>query len=195
MALASWPGLTEMAAKAAEDARSGRFSAPFFSALRERLVHEETIQRQRGDKQALPSCIKAAMNEAFRVLFHEHPGIKPCSVWIPVPGLPHGKNLDYGLTNGQRIYVIEQKSMLRFNEFAQVFLEALLVHRKDAERIRFAALFNYLHQKRSAFDQLCVYDGCCLIHHICVLIPDPAYTAYSTHEIEALFKDIVEWLA
>jgi hypothetical protein len=134
------------------------------------------------------------MAAAIGLLTTEYPNIWPCSYRIEVPGLPRGKSPDYCLTNGQRVYLIEQKSVLRFNEFSQVFLEALLARRKGGDCVRFAALFNYLHQQRQAFEQLCEFEGQCLIHRICILIPDFSYTAYSPEEVEGLFEDIAGWL-
>lgn len=194
MALAAWDGLTALAESAAANPGTGRFARPFFAALHAALVREETLERGVSDKQALVGCIKAGMAAATEVLIAEHPRIQPCNYRIEVPGLPRGKSPDYGFTNGRRFYLIEQKSVLRFNEFAQVFLEALLAHKKGGESIRFAALFNYLHQERRAFEQLCELEGRCLVHRICVLIPEYSYTAYSPAEVEGLFEDIAGWL-
>lgn len=195
MALAAWDGLIGLAKHASENPGTGRFARPFFSALHNALVREEKVERSIGDKQGLVSCIKAGMSAATAVLVAEHPSIRPCSYRIEVPGLPRGKSPDYGFTNGERFYLIEQKSVLRFNEFAQVFLEALLAHKKGGAAVRFAALFNYLHQDRQAFENLCKLDGQCLIQCICILIPEFSYTAYSPIEVEALFEDIATWLA
>jgi hypothetical protein len=194
VALVAWEGITDLAAQAAANPGTGRFASPFFAALHDALVHEAGVERRSGDKQGLVTCIKAGMAAAVEVLVADHPAIRPCSYRIEVPGLPRGKCPDYAFTNGKREYLIEQKSVLRFNEFSQVFLEALLAHRKGGDGIRFAALFNYLHQKRQAFEQLCEFEGRRLIHRICVLIPDHSYTAYSPAEIEGLFQDIAEWL-
>jgi hypothetical protein len=195
VALVAWEGLTELAAKAASNPESGPYAAPFFRAFHAALVHEETLERGIGDKQGLVGCIKAGMSAATDALVTRHPTIRTCSYRIEVPGLPRGKSPDYAFTNGDRFYLIEQKSVLRFNEFAQVFLEALLAHRKDAQRVRFAALFNYLHQERAAFERLCESDGRCLVHRICIVIPEHDYSACSPEEIEGLFEDIARWLA
>ena len=64
---------------------------------------------------------------------------------------------------------------------------------KALQRVRFVVLFNYLHQERRAFEQLCDLDGRCLVHRICVLIPEYSYTEYSPAEVEGLFEDIAGW--
>ena len=138
MALAAWKGIIDLAAQATSDPTAGRFARPFFAALHEALVKEDGVQRGAGDKQGLVGCIKAGMAAATKVLVTEHPEIRPCSYRIEVPGLPRGKSPDYAYTNGQKYYLIEQKSVLRFNEFAQVFLEALLAQNKGGESVRFA---------------------------------------------------------
>jgi hypothetical protein len=194
VALPAWGGITALAAHAAANPGTGRFAPPFFTALHEALVREEGITRGKGDKQALVGCIKAAMAAASKVLFREYPQIQPCTYCIRVPGLPRGKSPDYAFRNGTRLYLIEQKSVLRFNEFSQVFLEAMLARRQDGQAMRFAGLFNYLHQQRTAFEQLCIMDGLCLVDRLCVLIPEYNYSAYSVQEVEGLFDDIVAWL-
>lgn len=117
------------------------------------------------------------MAAATEVLVAEHPNIRAYSYRIKVPGLPRGKSLDYGFTNGKRFYLIEQKSVLRFNEFAQVFLEATLAREQGGDNIHLAAPFNYLHQERSAFEQLCQWGNRHFIDRICALIPEYSYSA------------------
>ncbi len=194
MALASWPGLTEKAVAAANSNNAGEYSRAFYGAVRDALRREEGVSRRGGDKQGLVGCIKQGMKAASEVLIAQAPQIRQCAYRIPVPGLSRGKSPDYCFTNGVRFYAIEQKSVLRFNEFAEVFLEGVLVKKKDGDQARFAALFNYLHQNRVAFDGLCCLDGKCIVDHICVLIPDPGYSAYSVDEVDLLFQDIRAWL-
>jgi hypothetical protein len=194
MGLRSYPGLVDMAKRASRRRSAGRYARAFYKALHEALAKEEKRTRSVGDKQALVHCIKNGINAAAAVLHEQFPSISPYRYQIPMEGFARGKAPDYAFTNGSRFYVIEQKSILRFNEFAEAFLQGLLAKKLGGEKVRYCTLFNYLHQPRVGFDKLCGLGDAVVVDHICILIPEPAYKDYSTEAVDGLFDDIVSWL-
>lgn len=137
------------------------------------------------------------MENLINDVTNKYPDAESISYCIKVPGLPRGKFPDYAIRRENKIYLIEQKSILRFNEFSQVFFEALLAKKNGIKgsRIRFVGLFNYLHQERKAFEKLCKIKRTSVIDRLFVLIPNISYdTGYDPQEIISLQKDIVTWL-
>ncbi len=195
MALKSWDGLYEMAAKAAVHRSAGKYSKAFFRALEKALKSEAKKRRKAGDKHGLSDCIKAGMRAASSVLIEKHPDIITTSFGIEIPGLSIKKWPDYAFRHEKRIFLIEQKSILRFNEFSQVFYEALLAkeHTKDL-KVRFFGLFNYFHQDLGAFDSLCHFDKRPIVDGIVVLIPKREYVEYDIAKIDGLFGEIEGFL-
>jgi hypothetical protein len=192
MALPSWPNLTQMAGKASRKKGIKEVSKGFYKSLHIALKKEEKKKRNSGDKQGLANCLKSAMETLIEHLIDHDKNIERVKKYkIEVPDLPRGKFPDYALQKGNRIYLIEQKSILRFNEFSQVFFEALIARKYSGlKKIRFAGLFNYLHQEKKAFEKLCVFERKRIVHHLCILIPDIEYTEYSIDEVDNLFLDI-----
>lgn len=195
MALESWPRLVEMAEEATKKRNINKVSRDFYKSLSRALKMENKKRRNSGDKQGLSDCLKVAMVSLIKNLIQQDNNIKKVSYVIKIPGFNKGKFPDYALRKGNRIYLIEQKSILRFNEFSQVFYEALLARKFSGSfKIRFAGLFNYLHQSREPFENLCFFERKRIVHHICVLIPEIEYEKYSTVEVERLYSDIKSWL-
>jgi len=191
MALPSWPNLTKMAGKASRKKRINEVQRDFYKSLHTALKKEEKTKRKSSDKQGLANCLKKAMESLVEHLVDHDKSIEKVNYKIEVPDLPRGKFPDYALQKGNRIYLIEQKSILRFNEFSQVFFEALIARKfRGSEKIRFAGLFNFLHQEKKAFEKLCVFERKRIVHHLCILIPDIEYTEYSIEEVNNLFLDI-----
>ena len=197
MTLKSYGGkkIVEMAERASRKQNISKVSKDFYKTLYEAFKKEQNKKRSPGDRHALRSCIAEAMNSLIQHLVEIDKNIKEITYKIEVPGLPRGKFPDYALQKGNKVYLIEQKSILQFNEFSQVFYEALLARQfKGSKRIYFAGLFNYLHQEREPFEMLCKFERKKIIHHLCVLIPEKEYTEYSTDEVDKLFNSIKNWL-
>lgn len=196
MALKSWPGLIKMSKVASRKRGISSVSRDFYKSLNEALITESRKRRNAGDKQGLSDCIKKAMDSLIQHLTEQDNEIKSTSYLIRLPGFQRGKIPDYALQKGKKIYLIEQKSILRFNEFSQVFYEGLLARKFNGSlKIRFAGLFNYLHQDREPFEDLCVFERKRIIHHLCVLIPEKEYTEYSIDEVDKLYDSIKTWLS
>lgn len=194
MTLLSYGGLEELAGRAARRRKQSTVAKSFYRTLYAAIQAEVPRQRRIGDKQALVGCLRAAMDALLLCLQAEKPDIQRVNYRIPVAGL-HGKAPDYGVRRGARVYLVEQKSILRFNEFAQVAFEAMLAKTHcPGDDIRFAGFFNYLHQSRSAFDNLCTFEGRRWVDHLCVLIPRIEYDDYSSEEVDALYEDMRAWV-
>jgi hypothetical protein len=134
------------------------------------------------------------MNALIGQIVEEHSGVTQPRLCAEVKGLRSGKRPDFVLQKGTRVYVIEQKSMLEFNTFGAVLLEALVFKRAFGSELRFAAFFHYLKQRREAFDSLACFNGVSIVDHICLLIPELRSSAYDPSAIQALLDDIVSWL-
>jgi|GEM_PF-5815664 len=176
------------------------FAEAFYRGFREEVQRELVRERDgrtrsQGDRQALSDCIKAGMKEAGKVLTEKHPQIqRDIEYGIKIVGLPRLKKADYAFRCQDFRYVIEQKSNLRFNEFAEAALEGALAKQQDGEKIRFVGLFNGWHQNPEAFEKLTL-DGSVLLDRMFILGRDRSGEwKYSTGVIEDLFSDIVEFL-
>jgi len=195
MALKSWPGLIKMSKTASRKRGISPVSRDFYKSLNKALIKESRKRRKPGDRQGLSDCIKRAMDSLIGHLIEQDDKITRTSYTIRLPGFQIGKVPDYALQKGKKIYLIEQKSILRFNEFSQAFYEGLLARKFNGSlKIRFAGLFNYLHQDREPFEGLCVFERKRIIHLLCVLIPDREYTEYSIGEVDRLYNSIKSWL-
>lgn len=193
--LRAYPDIDRLASQASRKRSSSRLSRTFYTALHQRLLLED--QRNTSDQQALVRAIKDAMDVLAVQLNHDLAGIEPVRAYpIRVPGFARGKLPDYAFRKGNKVYLLEQKSILRFNEFAQVLVEAMLAKRHNGtHEIRFGALFHFHHQERSQYQPLCGDGTNTYIDHVCILVPSQWNSGYSGSEVDELYEDIRAWLA
>jgi hypothetical protein len=195
MSLTSWGGPDGLLSMLPEGTfEEAIYAHAFYEAFKRQIKKEKNRQgkRSNGDRQAFSDCIKEGMAAAIRVLKQNYPLIEEAPEYgINIEGLPQLKKADYAFRNQGRFYVIEQKSVLSFNDFAAASLEGLLAKRQDKGNVCIVALFSATKQKVSAFQSLCSVDGLQMLDRLFVLCPEKKF---SVKEVECMFLDIVDWL-
>lgn len=192
--VASYPCAEEQATRAARRHGLSPETRAFFKAFAMALENERSQKRQAGDRHGLEACLRVAMDGLIDQIIRNHPGVTRPRLCAEIPGLRHGKRPDFALQKGSRVYVIEQKSMLEFNSFGAVLLEALVFKRQFGAELRFGAFFHYLKQRRQAFDELSHVHGMKIVDHMCLLIPTIGSATYDPSAVQAIYDDMISWL-
>jgi hypothetical protein len=193
LGLKSYPGIKNLAKSAKCGEGHNDYSKIFYSTFYKAISAEVDTSRKPGDKHGLESCIKTAMTATIKKILQKNGNIRFYKCTVPVPGLPRGKSPDFALTNGKRHYFIEQKSILRFNEFGEALTEGIIFHNEFGNNARFVTLFHYLHQPQNTFEHISKVFGRKIIHNIFVLINDWD-NGYEISVVKNLFNDMEKWL-
>lgn len=192
MSLKSYPGIKNKARNAMMRHGHNRFSKVFFSSFYKALSVEESTKRKPGDKHGLEGCIKTALTDAIDSFLLKNRSIRLYKSTIALPGFTRGKSPDFALTNDKKHYIIEQKSILRFNEFGEALAEGIVFHNEYGNKARFVTLFHYNHQPSEAYEPHTTVFGRKVIHKIFVLITDWD-NDYNIDVVKDIMKDIKTW--
>ena len=192
MSLKSYPGIKSKAKNAIIGHGHNNYSRTFFSSFYKGISAEVGTKRKPGDKHGLEGCIKTALSDTINQFLKKNPNIRSYRCTVALPGFPRGKSPDFALTNGTKHYIIEQKSILRFNEFGEALAEGIVFYKKFGNKARFVTLFHYNHQPKAAYKSNTTVFGRKIIHKIFVLITDWD-NGYHIDVVKDVFRDMKAW--
>jgi hypothetical protein len=193
MALKSYEGLAAHVLAAQKQAKT-EASRRFFHTLERAFRHRGVTGGRKPNRQALATGLAEAVRGLLDSIASESGATvtQPRIAIDPLLGI--SKFADYSIEKKGRRFLIEQKSILRGNEFGQIFYEGVLT-KKFEPKTRFAALFHYHHQNPDLFKSFHAFGTRIVIDHQYVLIPGPYERGYDPRVVDRLRSDILKCLA